>query len=131
MGRLAVLPSDVKFLHRTSQQAFKMCLPPEPAFLISYAMQAGVPDSSCSSSVYPGTCPRSVRDHFHCSQRPRSSGLAGVGLTCSERTLELVRHFLSDPDQASESVEGRLYHRGFLGVLGTALHVSSSSQLGV
>ena len=56
MGRLALLPSDIKSLPEL-QQVFQTGCPATPAFLILSNSQAGIPDTLCSPSAYLGTFP--------------------------------------------------------------------------
>lgn len=45
MGRFAMLPSKVKYLHLTLQQAFHTGPPPGPALLLPSSGQDGIPES--------------------------------------------------------------------------------------
>lgn len=57
MGRLAILPQEVKSLHLMLPSAgFPGRIPVGPDFLIPLDSKDDIPDSLCSS-IYPGTSP--------------------------------------------------------------------------
>lgn len=87
MGRLAVLPSEVKSLYLMLHQAVQMGLPTGPALLIPSNSQDSIPESVFY--CLPRNSPMKLKITFIFLKKARSSGLAGPCLPCSpteERT---------------------------------------------